>query len=190
MSWSRAIPIACATALLACGRSGSTPAPHDAAAERNQSLEELEQRGEAFAALGDLTRAEQYLSAALNQGADVRRVLPALVHVCIEAGRYRAAGEYLRAHMLEDPDNSRLHLLYGLLEASVGDRTVALREYDAALRAHPDDPDAHYALAILLRDAVGDAAGADAHFREYLRLVPKGKHAPEARASLLEEETR
>jgi tetratricopeptide (TPR) repeat protein len=190
MSWSRAIAIGCAVALLGCGRAGGVPTASDPATRRNQTIEELEQRGLAFAVVGDLTRAEQYLSAALSQGADVRRVLPALVHVCIESGRYRAAGEYLRAYMREDPDNSKLHLLYGLLEASVGDRAVALREYDAALRAHPDDPDTHFALAILLRDGVGDAAGADAHFREYLRLVPQGAHAPEARASLLQEEAR
>jgi tetratricopeptide (TPR) repeat protein len=188
MSWRHTIALACAVALLGCGR-GVVPGANDPSTRR-QSIEELEQRGLAFAVIGDLTRAEQYLSAALSQGAEVHRVLPALVHVCIEAGRYRAAGEYLRAHMLEDPDNSKLHLLYGLLEASVGDRDVALREYDAALREHPDDPDTHFALAILLRDGVGDAVAADAHFREYLRLVPKGAHAAEARASLLEEEAR
>jgi tetratricopeptide (TPR) repeat protein len=183
----RAVAAALALALAGCGRPALSVPGADAthATHAGQSVEELEERGQAFAAIGDPTRAEQYLSAALDKGADVRRVLPVLVRVCIESGRYRAASEHLRAYLLNDPDNPKLHVLYGLLEASVGDRSVALREYAAALRTQPDDPAVHYALAILLRDGVGDAGGADAQFREYLRLVPQGEHAAEARASLL-----
>jgi tetratricopeptide (TPR) repeat protein len=170
-----------------CSRGATGEGARAPSGQREQTVRELIDRGRAFATIGDLTRGEQYLSAALQRGAAAPLVLPLLVHVCVEAGRYRVAAEYVRAYMLSDPDSATLRLLYGLLEAAVGDRDVALREYEAVLRLHPDNPAGHYALAVLLRDAKGDASGADAHFREYLRLDPRGEHVAEARASLLGE---
>ena len=170
------------------GAAGCAPAPTGAAdraavMRQGQSRDELVARGRAFASIGDLTRAEQYLSAALRQGADVKSVLPLLVHVCVQAGRYRVAADYLQAYGAADPENQQLHMLSGLLEAAVGDREVARHEYETVLRANPDDAAAHYALAILLRDT-SDAADANEHFRAYLRLAPSGEHAAEARASI------
>jgi|CZKU01.1.fsa_nt_gi tetratricopeptide (TPR) repeat protein len=184
--------LACGILLAACSPGAAPGAAHAAAGgapylQGGQSVQELLDRGQAFATVGDLTRGEQYLSAALRRGAEVRRVLPLLVHVCVEAGRYRVAADYVRAYLPDDPENATLHMLSGLLEAAVGDRDVARREYETVLRSHPDDSSAHFALAILLRDASADARAADAHFREYLRLAPGGEHAAEARASLLEE---
>ena len=40
-------------------------------------------------------------------------------------------------------------------------------------------------LAVILRDELHDAVGADRHFREYLRITPTGSHAEEAKGSLL-----
>jgi tetratricopeptide (TPR) repeat protein len=153
---------------------------------RGQSLPELMERGRAFAAVGDLTRAEQYLSAALQAGANPQDVLPALLHVCVESKRYRVAAEYVGEYLRRNPDSTSLRLLHGSLEAAVGDRAVALREYEYVLRARPDDSEGHYAIAVLLRDSLDDPGRADEHFREYLRISPDGAHASEARASLLE----
>jgi tetratricopeptide (TPR) repeat protein len=175
---------ACVATLVGCASSGRTAGNAPPLVQRRQTVEELVDRGQAFAAVGDLTRGEQYLSAALLQGADVRRVLPLLVHVCVEAGRYRVAADYVHEYMPQDPENPTLHLLAGLLEAAVGDRDVARREYETVLRTNPEDASTHYALAVLLRDDDGDPVAADAHFREYLRLAPRGEHAAEARASL------
>jgi tetratricopeptide (TPR) repeat protein len=177
-------------ALLAALSAGCAPAhvaPVDPTLRRGQSETELVDRGRAFAALGDWTRAEQYLSAALRQGADARRILPVLVHVCIEASRYRVAAEYVREYLPQDPDNPKLRLLYGMLEAAVGDREAARREYESVLREHPDEPGGHYALAVLLRDNA-DPVAAGVQFREYLRLSPDGEHASEARAALREDQ--
>ncbi len=49
----------------------------------------------------------------------------------------------------------------------------------------PDMAPAHFALGVLLRDEQGDLVQADLHFREYLRLDPRGAHVDEARGSLL-----
>jgi tetratricopeptide (TPR) repeat protein len=175
-------------ALILLGAAGCAQAPSSAAERaavmrQGQTRDELVARGSAFASIGDLTRAEQYLSASLRQGAEVRAVLPLLVHVCIQAGRYRVAADYLRAYGGEDADNVELHMLSGLLEAAVGDRDVARSEYETVLRADPEDAGAHWALAVLLRDT-SDAPEANVHFREYLRLAPSGQHAAEARASI------
>jgi hypothetical protein len=54
------------------------------------------------------------------------------------------------------------------------------------LQTAPRHADAHYALAVLLRDELGNHSQADAHFRAYLELRPEGEHAEEASESLLE----
>ncbi|HMR09351.1 MAG TPA: hypothetical protein PKA88_26405, partial [Polyangiaceae bacterium] len=53
------------------------------------------------------------------------------------------------------------------------------------VRDSPNHSDAHYALAVLMRDVEQDWVQADYHFREYLKLNPAGSHAAEARDSLL-----
>jgi Tfp pilus assembly protein PilF len=143
------------------------------------------ERGRAFAAVGDSTRAEQYLTAAMDAGADPRSVMPSLLHACVESHRYRVAAEYVGEYLRRNPDDASLRLLHGMLEAAVGDRAVARREFEAVLRVRPDDSDGQYALAVLLRDEMDDPAGADEHFRAYLRIAPNGLHAAEARASLI-----
>jgi tetratricopeptide (TPR) repeat protein len=183
----RIMALACGLFAAACTHAASGQAVGAPLHRNGQTKEELVERGRAFAMIGDLTRGEQYLSAALRRGADPCVVLPLLVHVCVEAGRYRVAAEYLRMYMIDNPESANMHLLYGSLEAAVGDREVAQREYERLLRSHPDDSTGHYALAVLFRDAVGDRSASDAHFREYLRLAPYGEHATEARASLLDE---
>ncbi len=154
-------------------------------AQRPPTVDELLARGRGFAAVGDLTRAEQYLSAALDRGAPAPEVLPVLLRVCMQGGRYRVANAYTADAVQRDPENVRLRLLHGVLEAAVGDVRVALREYEFVLRAHPDDSNGHYAMALLLRDELDDPSAADAQFREYLRLAPDGEHAADARAALL-----
>lgn len=182
--WGYAVVV---TGLLAagCAHSASDPAMAPGSLRKGQTVDELYERGRAFAMIGDLTRGEQYLSAALEHGADPQKVLPPLVHICVEAGRYRVAADYMHAYTGAAGESADLHLLYGLLEAAIGDVVVARREYETAIRIHPDDSAVHFALAVLLRGALVDADGSNAEFREYLRLAPHGEHAAEARAALV-----
>jgi Flp pilus assembly protein TadD len=172
-------------AALATGCASSATRAEAHAVAHPPTTAELVERGRAFGAYGDLTRAEQYLSAALDHGAPPHDVLPMLVRVCVEGGRYRVASLYTANALQRDPEDPSLRLLHGILEAAVGDPRVALREYQTVLRSRPDDSGGHYAMAVLLRDTLDDPAGADFHFREYLRLSPDGDHAADARASLL-----
>lgn len=176
-----------ASALPACAAS-ARPSGRPAAGTHPSvpTVPELVDRGRAFAGVGDLTRAEQYFSAAIAAGADPRRTMPLLVHTCIRAGRYRVASDYVAQELRRDPEDLRLRRLHGLLEAATGNREVAFREYKFVLDRSPEDSEGHFAMAVLLRDSLDDAAAADEHFRTYLLLAPDGVHAAEARTSLLE----
>lgn len=153
---------------------------------REESPAKLFERGRAFAQIGDFVRAEQYLAAALDAGADPRATLPLLLHACIEGHRYRVALDYAESYLRKHPRDQKLRFVVGSLYAAIGDAPAARQRYETLLRDQPDHADAHYAMAVLLRDELAEWELADHHFREYLRLAPKGEHAEEARASLLQ----
>lgn len=154
---------------------------------RETTEDKLVDRGEAFAAVGDWTRAEQYLAAALDRGSDPERILPVLMRVCIEAEKYRVAADYARDYVRKKPDDVRLRMLLGSLEAAIGNRQAARREMRSILERQPSNADAHFELALLLRDDDVDPTEANQHFREYLRLTPDGSRASEVRAALLKD---
>ncbi len=152
--------------------------------DNEQSPQKLLERGKLFASIGDLTRAEQYIAHALERGADAKTVLPMLLRVCVEAKRYRAAIEYAEGELLKHPQDTRLRFLVANLYAGIDEPKRARDHLQLVVTARPDDAEAHYVLAVLLRDQ-NDLEGADRHFREYLRLDPRGSHVDEARGSLL-----
>jgi tetratricopeptide (TPR) repeat protein len=147
--------------------------------------EKLFARGRAFAMVGDFTRAEQYLAAALAKGAPSKSVLPLLLKVCIAEQRYRVAISYAETELKKAPRNNPLRFVVASLYATIGDTKVAREQMERVIESDPDDASVRYALAVLLRDDERDVGSADAHFRAYLRLDPKGPHAEEARGSLL-----
>lgn len=153
--------------------------------KREQAPERLYEAGRAFASIGDLTRAEQYLTAALEQGYDERKVVPVLISVLIEGKRYRLAIEQGEAYLKKHGGDHRLRLLVSTLYMALGEHDNARKSLEELLRRSPDDPEGNYAMGVLYRDALRDVVRADVHFRAYLRLAPGGSHADDARASLL-----
>ncbi|MBI2394347.1 MAG: tetratricopeptide repeat protein [Deltaproteobacteria bacterium] len=149
--------------------------------------EKLFERGKAFHAVGDLTRAEQYYAAAMQGGYPEKKVLPLLLRVCVESNRYQVAIDYAEPILRKNPGDHKLRLVIASLYSAVGQQSKARAQYERVVAEHPDDATAHFALAVLLRDEFGDAAGADKHFREYLRVAPDGPHAEEAKGSLLKD---
>jgi tetratricopeptide (TPR) repeat protein len=183
-------------AVAALGLGGCGPAtPLPVTAEKKQeerekvaqqeAPEKLFQRGREFARIGDNNRAEQYLSGAMDGGADPGKVLPLLLRVCIAERRYRVAIDYAEPYMRRRPDDYRLRFVIASLYHSIGEPQSARRELEQVVRSKPDHADAHFAMAVIYRDDEEDLVQADAHFREYLRIAPTGEHAPEARASLM-----
>ncbi len=187
-----ALLVCCASPLLflsplACGPvTPAEKAQADMATFRKEATtDNLLDRGKGFAAVGDTTRAEEYLAAALDQGADPREVMPLLLEVCVRTGRYRSAIQHGEDHLRKHPDDLRTRFVVGTLYVAIGETKDAKSNLETVVTARPDDARAHYALAILARDSENDVLGADRHFREYLRIEPNGAHAEEARASLL-----
>lgn len=152
-----------------------------------QTADKLFERGKLFAHVGDYTRASQYLSAALDAGAKPDQVLPVLMRVLVVSGRFRTAIQLGEQELTKRPENHSLRFLVGTLHAAVGRADLAREHLEKVLAAQPKHAEAHYALAVLLRDGENDLVGADQHFREYLKLQPTGPHAEEARGSLLKE---
>jgi tetratricopeptide (TPR) repeat protein len=153
--------------------------------QTEQTPDKLYERGQAFASIGDLTRAEQYLSAAIDAGGDAKKILPVLLRVCVEARRYRVAIDYAEGQLKKHPRDDQLRFLVANLYSAIDEPVRCRQLLEQLLAAHPNDAKLHYAMAVLLRDAQDDPVGADQHFRQYLRLNPNGPHAEEARGSLL-----
>jgi Tfp pilus assembly protein PilF len=152
--------------------------------QREQDPQILIERGKAFAATGDLTRAEEYLGAALERGAEPSQVIPLLMVVCVQDGRLRLAVQYAEDHIRRHPNDTRTRLVLGTLYAGLGETEHAETELKRVLQERPNEAQAHYALAVIMRDR-GDTQGAQDHFREYVRISPRGPYAEEARSSLL-----
>ncbi|MFO0677792.1 MAG: hypothetical protein U0169_14745 [Polyangiaceae bacterium] len=171
-----------------CGeaRGGRSVEANLHAVDEEKTADKLLARGKAFANVGDLTRAEQYLALALEAGAPREATLPFLLRVCVEAKRYRVAIDYAEPELRRHPQNTRLRFLVASLYLVTGDVISARVNLEKVVDAAPDSADPHFALATILRDESGERMRADRHFREYLRLAPNGGHAEEARASLLE----
>lgn len=181
---SRLAPMVLATTLAACAGPSKPDAVSARAAVENPAL--LLERGRMFAEVGDYTRAEQYLSAALSHGAPPREVLPHLLRACVKAGHLRLAADFAEQQLARDPSDAHLRFLAGALQAALGARASARTHLERAAADMPEDPSLQFHIATFFRDDLNDRIGADPYFREYLRLQPKGPHAPEAKASLME----
>jgi Flp pilus assembly protein TadD len=151
--------------------------------ERDPGL--LIRKARAYASIGDATRAEDYLNAARESGGDERVIVRALLDVCISDHRYRAAVGYAEDFLRRHPRDRELRFLLATLDVALGNSGNAIKELHTVLTEAPNNVEARYVLAVVLRDEVGDVEAADSEFREYLRLAPGGTHAEEAQGSLL-----
>ena len=181
------LPLLLALCLLGCAHDENPPRiPREGHTEAERQVSLLMQRARGFAEAADYTRAEQYLNLASQRGGDPKEVMPLLIDVCVRDQRYRAALQYAEEHLRQHPRAYRLRYIEATLLRALGDVAKARQELQRVLDASPDYADAHYSMALLLRDELGSYVEADRHFREYLRLQPSGQHAEEAGESLLE----
>ncbi|GAC1581591.1 MAG: hypothetical protein NVS3B20_26770 [Polyangiales bacterium] len=153
--------------------------------ERDTTSGTLSARGEGFAQLGDMTRAEQYLAAAMVAGGDPALLTRRLVSVCVADHRYPAALEYAERYLEKHPLDSDVRYVVGTLYYASEEPVKARSSLEWALRGAPSNADAHFLLATILRESPTGALEADRHFREYLRLAPAGTYAASASSLLL-----
>jgi Flp pilus assembly protein TadD len=171
-------------ACMACGASPGNRVANDLSAVRSERTpDKLVARGMAFAQVGDLTRAEQYLAASLDAGANPDVVMPKLLRVCVAAGHDRAAIDYATPQLRLHPKDTHLRFVVAELRALTGDAAGARADLEQVLSEEPKASAPHFAYGRLLRDQLGDVRGADREFRAYLDLAPDGEHAEEARAA-------
>lgn len=151
-----------------------------------QTADKLLERGKLFMEVGDHTRASQYFTGALDAGANPDQVIPLLMRVYVISSRFRLAIELGEQQLVKRPEAHALRFLVGTLYAAIDQPDMAAEHLERVVVAEPKNAEAQYALAVVLRDGQADPVGADQHFREYLKLEPDGKHADEAKGSLLE----
>ncbi len=175
-------------ALFACAPSQSKRVAQGVNTLKTENTpQRLTERGKAFAGVGDLTRAEQYLTAAIEAGGEEREILPILLSVCIADKKLRVAIDYAEDYLRRHPGDQKLRFVAASLYAATDQTPKAIENLESVLRTNPSDAEAHYTLAVLLRDRRGDRVGADEHFRRYLDLDPRGTHVDEAQGSLLKQ---
>lgn len=173
--------------LAACGGSAARPAgkEFDAdVAERETTHQKLFERGKMFAQVGDLTRAEEYFSAAIERGASDAEVFPLLVRVCVQDARYRLALKHTEEHLRKHPGDVDALRVQGSLHYAIGEGERAEQILLRVAGLAPEDAETQFMLAVLYRDMQKDAVRARARFRRYLAIAPTGKHAEEARGNL------
>jgi len=178
----RVVLATCMGSALACGGM-SREQEEVQAIKQESSADILFEKGRVAAAIGDLTRAEQYLVAAMKAGADERKVIQPLLVACITDQRFPAALDYAEQYLYRHPNDLDVRFVAGTLHAVLGEPQKARELLETVTRSRPESAEAHYALATVLRQG-GDASQADRHDIEYLRLDPEGAHAAQARARL------
>jgi len=83
-------------------------------------------------------------------------------------------------------DSARAHYNMGNIYFQKGDYEIAVRQYYQAVTLMPDDPDAHYNLAFVSGEYLGDQKTALKHYQMYLYLNPGAKDAAFVREKILE----
>jgi Tfp pilus assembly protein PilF len=153
--------------------------------ERETCVPRLVARGDTYAGVGDMTRAEQYYATALAAGGDPAELVRKLIRVCVTDRRYRAAIVYAEDYLRKHPDDTDVRFALATLYVAVEDVEAARDGLVHVLADRPADADAHFARATLLQGGQdGDAAVAEDHYRRYLELAPHGRNAAAARAAL------
>lgn len=167
----------------ACGGAAAAQRERDAVAQE-ASAPELQRRGEASARAGDLTRAEQYFVAALKGGGDEKKITERLLAVCVGDQRYPVAIEYAEQYLYRHPRDADVEFAAGSLHAALGNVARARTLLEDVVGQRPDWPEAHYALATVLRDQGEAIELAERHDLTYLRLSPQGTFSETVKARL------
>ncbi|HWZ87360.1 MAG TPA: hypothetical protein VNW92_00885 [Polyangiaceae bacterium] len=155
--------------------------------EKKAAAVELYRLGQEQRHSGDTLRAEEYFASALDSGGDADVILPELMRVSIAGMRYQAAIRYFEDYgrQMSQKRRATFGVIAGVLFLGVEQPERARATLEESLQFDPDNAQAQFLLAELLRDEYADYAGSELHYREYLRLEPNGENAVVARAGLL-----
>ncbi|HEY5956478.1 MAG TPA: tetratricopeptide repeat protein [Polyangiaceae bacterium] len=167
-----------------CAATAAQSLRRDAEVVQKESTPEvLLRKGDAFAAVGDTTRAEQYFASAQAAGGEPHLLVRRLIRVCVADQRYRAALVYAEDYLRKHPLDDEVRFARATLAVGVGEPRLARDDLNRLVEATPRNPEVHFALAVLLRDEFGDLPAARRHFANYLALAPHGRNREQAQAS-------
>jgi tetratricopeptide (TPR) repeat protein len=144
------------------------------------SAGELRAKGLAFARRGDLTRAQQYLSAAQQKGYDESVIVPEIVKICVAASRLRAALAFAEPYLERYPEDAGMKYVVGTIHFALGDLQRATAHLSGALRPSAIMIDAAFSLALIAHDQ-GQPQEARLHLKRYLKVQPRGRFATRAK---------
>jgi predicted Zn-dependent protease len=144
--------------LAGCGASAAPSLKANALMVQRESTPDiLMGRGDAFASVGDSTRAEQYFAAALAGGGDSSQLTRRLIRVCVSDQRFHSAILYAENHLRRFPSDYAVRFVLATVLAGIGDTAAAQQNLELLARETPEDADVHFALAVLLRESGHDA---------------------------------
>jgi Flp pilus assembly protein TadD len=166
-----------------CAASAALPAEGPDNADPAAATRELVGKANTAATTGDMTRAEQYLVAALGSGGDEQRVMKRLLVVCVASQRYAVAAMYAEQYLYRHPNDALIAHAAATLHLALGERARARTLLEEVVDERPGWPEPHFALASVLRDD-GARADADRHDQTYLALAPNGPLAEVARTRI------
>jgi tetratricopeptide (TPR) repeat protein len=144
--------------------------------------EQLFARAHDYAYRGEDLAAEQYFATARAAGVAEERVVRELIKVCVSAGRLEHAIHHAQSYVERHPEDRAIRHALASIYFAKGDALSARAELEQLLRDWPEHAEAHFLLALILREQYADMAGAKRAFESYLALAPSGEHASEARA--------
>lgn len=175
------------TTLLIAGCAGGPklgPASPASDAKDSRPASELVARGREAALRGDAVRAEQYLSLAIENGADRRVVLPMLLQACLRSSHLRAALNHADPYLLEHPEDETLRYLVATIHLGLGQVVPARRELGLLLQRRESNPDAHYLLGII--ESTGNVEAARIHFLAVIKYSNDEEQKIEVQSRLAE----
>ena len=168
----------CAAACMSQRQGPAGPPPADPIS--SVPAGELRAKGLAYARRGDLTRAQQYLSAAQLKGFDETVVVPEIVKICVAASRLRAALLFAEPYLERHPQDAGMNYVVGTIHLALGNLRRASSHLNGALRPSAIMIDAAFSLALLAQDQ-GQPQAARRHLEHYLEVQPQGRYATRAK---------
>ncbi len=154
------------------GRPGDAEAYLKRLAESSSAVTPQVALGDYYLAVSKLSEAiaifERLSKDARNQFA----VMPRLIRAYASAGNTKAARDLVSRLLQENPDNHAVRTLEGQLLLDEGRREQALASAKLAAKGDPTSAVAQFTLGKAYA-SIGDRSGAEAAFREVLRINPR-----------------